>query len=923
MSPVTVWNTVAELFGGLTTMNWPDTISGGAHYDWLASSQRPLDLNGPTSRPCELFDSRWVNDPILDLVRRVAERQPGRIAIKDGMQELTYRGLLDRALRFATRIAATVGQGELIAILLPNDASYPVAMLACLAAGCPCVVLDRDYPQDRNRTIIEHSGAKAIVLSPLDTWPGAITTIPLDMTGGGPEELEQVRTVPGGPDGPAVIIYTSGSTGQPKGIALSQRALLHRAGQLINSLHLNPVDKTLPLGSPCAMAGLMQTFEALLAGATLIKVKVNMVGIGGVLDAIERESVTAIFATPALLRTLSRIEGARARLASLRYVHPSGDVLLSADLELLGNVIPADCLILSAYGLTEAPAICQWFVPRDGIEPGRVPVGYVVPGYDYAIVDDVGRPVSNCEPGELVVRSRYAALGEWRDGRVVPGSLRPDQADPTLRILHTGDLVRQHRDGSIIVIGRRDRQIQIRGMRVEPYEIECALRGSSLVVDAAVVSREIAGEHSLTAFIVLAKPGDKDAIGQVKQHLAQSLPIPMRPSRIIPLERLPLLPGYKIDTAALQALSMSPRSPSLPSGQDFSTVDSVHEALERAWCRVLSRDSLERGEAFVDGGGDSLKLLALVLDVERQLGITLPVAEFDHDMTARDMARVVGAAIERPVSPPSRRERTSAVLLKSGTGQLSVFIAPGLGSYASAMKAVGKNLASDRPVFALQPAGLNGVAASEIGTAVQYVAAIREVQPRGPYVLVGHCLGGLIMLEAARILRNHGEEIALIALLDAYPDPRFWPMRTWLDLLAGRARYHLATMRRLRVGEIASYAAVRAGSLIKHITARLGRTGQSLRERLDAGSATLDDVGRDLFIAEAWYRRLRYEGKVVFFRPEMSFRFPADPRSVWRKWISQVEVVPVPGNHDTMCSTYADTLAAALDRCIDGALAKK
>lgn len=898
-----------------------------SEFDWLPPVRSRPDFNDPFPQADEPFDPHWTGHSIFDLVRRVAERQPDRIAVSDGARRLTYRGLLACAVRLAGRIAAAIEPGAPVAILLPNDVSYPAALLGCFAAGCPCIALDRDYPHDRNRAIVEHSGAAAVVLSPAETWSGAAAAIWLDVVEAEAGALAP-RNPPGGPDDPAVIVYTSGSTGQPKGIALSQRALLHRAGQLIGSLRLGLGDRTLPLGSPCTVAGLLQTFEALLAGATLIKVNVRTAGIGGVLDAIAREGVTAVFATPALLRGLCRSGGARAKLASVRCVHPSGEVLLSADVKLLRQVIPEECSILTAYGLTEAPAICQWFVPRDELTPGRVPVGYPVSGYDRAIVDDDDRPVAAGATGELVVRSRYTALGEWRDGKVVPGFVLADPGDPALRVVHTGDLVRQRSDGLLTVIGRKDRQIQIRGMRVEPFEIECALRGCASVADAAVVSREDAGETSLTAFVVFAAPTDAgaDAIEAVRRHLAQALPSHMRPSRIISLDRLPLLPGYKIDNDALRALSRSPAQSAPRFGQDIAAGDDARAAIEAAWCGVLDRDSLERGATFAEAGGDSLRLLTLVFDAERRLGVTLPLADFDHDMTACQMMLVVRAALAAApvVRAPSHPESSMAVLLKSGTLAPPVFIAHGLGGHVGEVSAVGKHLGGDRPVFALQAAGLHGgaVAADVEGFAAQHVAAITEIQPHGPYVLIGYSLGGLLLLEAARMLQRRGERIAFLALLESYPHRRFWPLRPWLGLLGERAQHHLAALRRARPREGAARLVSLSRSVIAHLGARLGVTPQPLVKHWNAGSPGLRAVRRGLVTAEARFRVQRYTGDIAFFKPEVRrWEFPADPLSVWRDLADHLEVITVPGSHLTMCTDHAEALAASLDRRIERALA--
>jgi thioesterase domain-containing protein/acyl carrier protein len=475
------------------------------------------------------------------------------------------------------------------------------------------------------------------------------------------------------------------------------------------------------------------------------------------------------------------------------------------------------------------------------------------------------------------------------------------------------------------VLGRKDRQIQIRGMRVEPFEIEVALRGCPSVVDAAVMSRETAGETSLTAFVVLAGPdNDADRIAGVKQHLARSLPSHMRPSRVIPLERLPLLPGYKIDTEALRALSIPPDQASRRSDPDYSVGDSADAAVRQAWCRMLGADSFAQDATFADAGGDSLNLLRLILDIERQLGIALPLANFDHDMTPSDVARVVSAALDAAPGGALPSEVSPAVLLKSGAGQPPVFIAPGLGGHAAELTAIGKYLAGGRPVYALQATGFTGDAAvpAEIEAfATRYVAAITEIQPSGPYVLVGYSLGGLIMLEAALMLRAQSAEIVLLAMLETYPHPRFWPMRPWLEMVVKQGRHAIAAMRRMRRGDILPYAMMQAASLVRHSTARMGQTPKRPNER--RYGRWPDDIRCDLAAAKAVYRVRRYDGRIVFFQPQTRhWGLPDDPVCVWRKFADQLEIVSVPGDHSTMCTTHADALSSALDRCIEKALAR-
>jgi non-ribosomal peptide synthetase component F len=256
----------------------------------------------------------------------------------------------------------------------------------------------------------------------------------------------------------------------------------------------------LPLSSPCTVAGVRESFAALLTGATLHLLDPQRAGLNGIRRAIRESAITICYAVPALLRSLLAPDEDPADLSSLRVVRLGGDRILLSDVQLLREALPR-CLVQIAYSSTETTGT-QWFVPPDfETDAPSMPVGYVLPGIAYAIIGDDGTPVPQGEIGELVVRSRYVALGLWEGGRCVPRVQRPASQHPGEWIFPTGDLVSLAPNGLLSMFGRKDRQVKIRGQRVEPAELEAALRRAPNVADATVIARRMEGDAVLVAFV--------------------------------------------------------------------------------------------------------------------------------------------------------------------------------------------------------------------------------------------------------------------------------------------------------------------------------------------------------------------------------------------------------------------------------------
>jgi acyl-coenzyme A synthetase/AMP-(fatty) acid ligase len=255
-----------------------------------------------------------------------------------------------------------------------------------------------------------------------------------------------------------------------------------------------------------------------------------------------------------MLRGLARVPDSAPAFARLRIVQTYGESFTLADLRNLRAALPAQCFVRTTYGATECSGLSWYADERDRHDPIRVPNGTLMPDTEAVILDPSGRACARGEAGELVIRSRYNALGEILDGRLVGGTLEPDPIDPARRIYRTGDLARCDRDGVFIVLGRRDRMIKFNGQRLELGEIEHLLRRHADVEEAEVLAHTRQSTTTLCAFVV-AKPGRGEGlVDSLRKLLRSALPAYMVPSKILVIPRIPMLPGGKVDAQGLLAI---------------------------------------------------------------------------------------------------------------------------------------------------------------------------------------------------------------------------------------------------------------------------------------------------------------------------------------------------------------------------------
>jgi thioesterase domain-containing protein/acyl carrier protein len=589
---------------------------------------------------------------------------------------------------------------------------------------------------------------------------------------------------------------------------------------------------------------------------------------------------------------------------------------LWSDIDQLRAWLAPESAIQLIYAATEAPMM-QWFVD-DSLRTGdpRIPIGYPLPGNRLALIDEYGRNTQPGEVGELIVGSSYVSLGQWIDG-----ALRREQATENddlrhCRLFRTGDLVRQRPDGLLERMGRKDRQVKIRGTRVDLEGVEAALRQHPLVRDAGALARRSAdGSVALVAY-VCARNGAPAGLLDDLKGLMRSAPPPMRPERFYLVHRIPRLASSKLDLRALMALdevNVQNERVRVVAATEAGPADGdcIARTVAQVWQEVLNTPVRGPEDDFFEVGGDSLKAITFITEIEWALDVELPLTLINEAPTFTRFCQAL------------REHRTSRyvplVPLKPGAGLPSVFFIHGLGGNVSELFPMTRRMTYPGAVIGIQARGLTGDEPPHTSVEAMAVAYLREIktfQPQGPYYLCGYSFGGLVAFEMAQRLWESGDEVGLVGLFDTTMSRLRWPLRVWLSI-AGRRLAQFAAD--LRAAPIDTWlVAIRRGAnrvrdRLRRYLAPRGQNGPRLPSVLKAAPARVLRVATTALIASARYRPGFYPGELTLFSPVT--REPSLPslQSIWRKHARALSIVETAGNHSTMLSApNAESTAVCL-----------
>ncbi|WP_327281188.1 MULTISPECIES: non-ribosomal peptide synthetase [unclassified Streptomyces] len=571
------------------------------------------------------------------LVARHAEHTPDALAVVDGDTTLTYGQLLRSGRALAARLREhEVVRGDRVALLTARSYRTVVAQLGLWLAGAVCVPLDPAQPRPRTEAMIADAQVTFTVgdakLLDAATLPGPVLALPEEpLTSGRPGDESD-------PDSPAFIMFTSGSTGRPKGVLVPHRAI----AELVTApdyVTLTGRDRVL-FHSPMTFdASTFEVWVALANGAAVVVCTEQRPSLEDLARHVERHGVTVAFFTTALFHQLA---ARRSRVfAQLRSVVVGGEAMAAVQAREVLSAFPWLELV-NGYGPTETTTFATTHRVTERDCRAQIPIGRPIAGATAHVLDAEGRAVADGDRGELWIGGSrlahgYTGLPELTAERFV------EHADGR-RLYRTGDIVSLRSDGILQFHGRNDDQVKVRGFRIEPAEVEHALREQPHVDDAAVTVDGVGTpEARLVAFVVAAGHGSEQSGAALRERLAAVLPAHLVPDTVTLLERLPLTPAGKVDRRALTGRAQAAEK--RPAGEPAALMTPLEQAVAEVWSQALGVEVTSADAEFFLLGGHSLLALVVTEDLREELGVEISLADFFAAASVAAQAALVERAL--------------------------------------------------------------------------------------------------------------------------------------------------------------------------------------------------------------------------------------------------------------------------------------
>jgi amino acid adenylation domain-containing protein len=908
--------------------------------------------------------------PIHNLFEAQVRRTPDAPAVLCEEGRLSYRELNERANQLAHHLRRFgVRPESLVGLAAERSLEMVIGLLGILKAGGAYLPLDSAFPPDRLSLMIEDGRPIALVtgrqrLSDLLHYDGPTVCLERDSELIAQESLQDPESATRG-DNLAYVIYTSGSTGKPKGVMIEHHSLVNYSEAAADEYAIGMGDRVLQFASISFDASAEEIYPCLTRGGTLVLRNESMLGsVSSFLEMCNKWEITVLDLPTAYWHKMTE------RLAvqelplpeSLRLVIIGGERAIPARLATWRRQIGERVRLVNTYGPTEATIVatkCDLASLPIERTTREVPIGRAVRNARTYILDSELKTVPQGVRGELYIGGAGVARGylnqpEMTLARFVHNPFSSEKEEE--RLYRTGDLARYLPDGNIEFCGRIDNQVKINGVRIEPGEIESAIARHPNVREVAVVALENSShETRLVAYVVpVLDPADSGVafdVRELRTFVGRSLPKQMLPSAFVVMQdSLPLNANGKLDRELLPPPDRA--NSELNSGYARPR-DPLQYQLQRVWEDLFDRRPIGITDNFFELGGHSLLWVRMMDRMEQVFGKRVRLSTLFSGATIEYLAEALKQESQTESSPvmPIQREGSQPPFYYLH-GDFN-----GGGLYCMNLA---RHLGTDRPFYALHPHGRDGGAAPRTieAMAEDHVRALREFQPNGPYLLGGHCNGGLIAFEMAQQLQEQGQEVDQVVLICATDaNTRYRALQNVVNLFCSirglgpdrRLEIFLRMRARvIRAKEIQDYYTrqLREASKLKArdqiaFVAEKGVCGIKLLARPWTGRVSEDRaLGGipDPILAEERHRKIneiyesamaayvprKYSGRVTLLQPAEWMQGPLDDVTFgWRDVATKVDVRTIPGGHLSCITDHVGELAACLRDCLSNESAEK
>ncbi|PTX58414.1 amino acid adenylation domain-containing protein [Kordia periserrulae] len=701
------------------------------------------------------------NTSVINMFQKVVDEYSENTALTYKGQQISYKELNAAANKFANFLAEehAVKKGDIISLRLTNPESLLVATLGIMKVGATYVPVDPYIPVERVQFILNDSQSKHLITDLADDFSVNVITWDESIWSNKSEQREAVTVEP---EQLVYVIYTSGTTGKPKGVAVPNRALSNYVHWFKEAYDVDASDETILLSSFAYDLCYTSVWGSLLSGGTLHLLQPDQhFNADEVISLLTNASVTFLKLTPSHFKMLSKTPGFQENIPEfdLRLVVLGGE---EPDIETMKEYLQkAPITFVNEYGPTEATVgTIAYNIDKRRIKSlqSGATIGKAIDNVDVYVLDEAMQPVGEEMMGEIYLSGLSVASGYIHNEALTEEKFIDNPfatADYNKVLYKTGDYGKKQSDGTLVFMGRKDDQVNIRGYRIEPKEIETVVNQLPDISECAVLKiKNQLSEYQIVAYVVASEDLKEK---EVTDQLAEKLPFYMIP-KIEFVERIPLTANGKIDQEALITLAEEGDK------NDSEDISQIEEKLIEIWSGILSVEQTEikRNSDFFQLGGHSLIAIDLISEIKKVFSREIPLNGIFDAPTIKSQALII-----QEMEGPKIIQRDDLILLKEGTEDKNLFIIhDGSGAISGYMDLVneiekfncyGISYISDH-------LGPKNTTAEALATS--YIERVKSIQESGPYHFAAWSIGGIILSEMVKQLQKNNESISSLVLID-------------------------------------------------------------------------------------------------------------------------------------------------------------